>query len=308
MFNGQVAESIRLILITRDASANRTRVDREVAAVRRFDPYEGTRGEKSNMSNGRGLCCAVLLGALSALPATTHANINLELRTLSSTAGVGDTIEVGLYAVSDDNTNQAFIGLQVIIGWDANALMLTSVLENGFDWLGFSLDDCGVDQLSNEICPPLDGCISSGGVPCNDGDILLNAFNFAVDALATPEGVLVATYVFQATCPGSSARVWVIPVGGPRSETFVLVNDPAIPLVTGTLGELILSIVSCGTCGDFNGNCRVELFPDHFDFVGCMNGPDGAPLPPVCNPADFNGDGVADMLDAAAFQREFTGP
>lgn len=259
------------------------------------------------MSIGRGLCCAVLLGALSALPATTHANINLELRVSSSTVSVGDTVEVGLYTVSDDETNQSFGGFQVMIGWDADVLMLTGMIANGIPWDLFRQDDCGLDQLSNELCPPDEGCLSTGGVPCNDGDARLDTFRPA-DALATPEGALGATLVFQAIGPGSSARVWIIPVAGPLSETRVVANDPENPFVTGTLGELFLTVSSCGTRGDFDGNCRVELFPDHFDFAGCMNGPDGDPLPAACDPADFNGDGFADMLDAAAFQREFTGP
>lgn len=260
------------------------------------------------MSNGRGLCCAVLLGALSAPPATTHASINLELRVSSSTVRVGAPVEVGVYAVSDDETDQPFRFLQVMIGWDADALRLIEFVANGIVWQGFTQDDCEFDRLSNELCPPNNGCLSADGVPCNDGDARLDAFNLSADEFATPEGVLTTTIVFQAIGPASSARVWLIPIAGPVSETKVLANDPANPNVTGTLGELFVSIFLCGTRGDFDGNCRVELFPDHFDFTDCMNGPNGSPLSEACDPADFNGDGVADMLDAAAFQREFTGP
>lgn len=259
------------------------------------------------MSDGRGLCCAALLGALSALPATTHADINLELRVSSSTVRVGDAVEVGLYAVSDDETDQPFAGLDAMIGWDTDALRLIKFVDDGITWIQFEQDDCDLDQLSNELCPPNPGCLSSGGAPCNDGDARLTMWRLP-DAIATPEGALAATFVFQAIDPASSARVWLIPIAGPVSETRVISGNPEDPLLTGTLGELFVSISLCGTRGDFDGDCRVELFPDHFYFAECMNGPDGSPLPVACDPADFNGDGVADMLDAAAFQREFTGP
>ena len=43
-----------------------------------------------------------------------------------------------------------------------------------------------------------------------------------------------------------------------------------------------------------------------FDFASCMTGPD-VPYPSGCNVFDTDGDGDVDLMDAAAFQRAFTG-
>ena len=259
------------------------------------------------MSIGRGLCCAALLGTISALPAAALANINLELRHSTTAVLVGDTIEVGLYVVSDDGADQPFGGFQVMLGWDADAFMLTDVVEGDISWLVFRQDDCAFDGLNNELCPPLPGCISSGDFPpCNDGDARLDTFSL-VDVIATPEGVLGAKFVFDVIAPAGSASIRIIPMAGPLSETRVLANDPQNPIITGTLGELTLSVAACGTHGDFDGDCRIDLPFDYASFAACMDGPDGAPILPACDPADFNGDGVVDMRDAAAFQRAYAG-
>lgn len=261
------------------------------------------------MSTGRGLCCAVLLGALSALPATTHANINLELRVSSSTVSVGDTVEVGLYTVSDDETNQTFSAIDVILNWDPSVLRLENKIDNGFGWTlaSFPCDGC-LDKLNFDCCCQQTLCDPAySGLPANDGVALFQAWQLGVPfPAATPEGTLITSFVFTAIARATTTEIRILDIAGETSATKVL-NGPAENL-TGTLGYLPLEITACGIRGDFDSDCRVELFPDHFDFAGCMNGPDGDPLPADCDPADFNGDGFADMLDAAAFQREFTGP
>ncbi|MCH7592334.1 MAG: hypothetical protein IH989_06110 [Planctomycetes bacterium] len=261
------------------------------------------------MSTGRGLRCAVLLGALSALPAMTHADINLELRVSSSTVSVGDTVEVGLYAVSDAETDQTFSAVDVILHWDPSVLRLDGKIDNGFGWSSstFPCDGC-LGKLNFDCCCQQTVCDPAySGLPANDGVALYQAWQFSGPfPEATLGGTLITSIVFAAIGRAAATEIRILDAAGNTSTTRVL-NGPAENL-TGALGSLLLESTACGTRGDFDGDCRVELFPDHFDFVGCMNGPDGDPLPPDCDPADFNGDGVADMLDAAAFQREFTGP
>ncbi len=50
------------------------------------------------------------------------ADIDLEYRAVSDTVQVGETAEFGLYAVSDDDTNQSFSAMEVIFGWDPDYL------------------------------------------------------------------------------------------------------------------------------------------------------------------------------------------
>ncbi len=267
------------------------------------------------MSIGRGLCCAGLLGALSALSASARADINLELRISSTTARVGDTIEIGLFAVSDDETNQTFTAVDVILDWDPSVLRLNGKIDNGFGWSSsnFPCDGC-LDMLNFDCCCQQTVCDPPySGTPSNDGDAFFQALQFNSSPplpQAMPEGTLLTTIVFTAIGDAASTDLMILVSFGVFTETRVIHQtlESGTLFLTGSLGSLSLSVAACGTRGDFDGNCRLELDPDHFDFAGCMNGPDGAVLPPDCDPADFNGDGVADMLDAAAFQREFTGP
>ncbi len=58
--------------------------------------------------------------------------------------------------------------------------------------------------------------------------------------------------------------------------------------------------------GDSNGDGNVDLF-DYEQFVDCVNGPGGDPLPPECANLDADADGDIDLVDWGEFQRAFTG-
>lgn len=263
------------------------------------------------MSITQRLGSVLLLWAASALTPVAVANINLELRTTAKNIRVGDTVEIGLYAVSDSELNQTFDALIVIIAWDPNVLALVSQVDNGFAWVGLSeffADGC-LDQLNFDCCCPdnTDDCCDPpySGLPENDGNARFDALQIGTPPEATPEGLLVTTFVFSAVGPASTTTVWIPESEGEHTQTTVL-NGPA-EQPTGTLGTLALSVAACGTRGDFDANCRVDVENDWLDFVDCLGGPAGDPLPFDCDPADFDGDGFADMRDVAAFQREFTG-
>lgn len=262
------------------------------------------------MSITRGLGSVVLLWATSALTPVAVANVNLEWRTTAKNIRVGDTVEIGLYAVSDSELNQTFDGLTVIIAWDPNVLALASQLDNGFAWVGLSdfSDDSCTDQLNFDCCCPLqDPCCDPpySGLPENDGSARFDALHIGTPPEATPAGLLVTTFVYIAVGPASTTIVWIPESEGDHTETIVL-NGPA-ERPTGTLGSLVLSVAACGTQGDFNVDCRVDVEIDFPEFVDCLGGPAGDPLPFTCDPADFDGDGFTDMRDVAAFQRAFTG-
>jgi len=57
-------------------------------------------------------------------------------------------------------------------------------------------------------------------------------------------------------------------------------------------------------CGDLNGDLVVDL-ADYAEWAECQTGPDAGPLPAECEPADFDGDGDADLADFAALGRCF---
>lgn len=181
------------------------------------------------------------MGAGAVLQATgsLHANINLELRGLPTEVCSGDTIDIGLYAVSDDASNQSMGGAEVILAWDPLQLALIAKVDNGpYLWLAsFFPNDSGGDGLNAPF---------QGPVPGNDGNALYSVFGQfapATPAQATPQGLLVTTFRFQAVRPGD-ARVSIPAQFGTASETQVV--DGAQPglVVTGTLPS-IGTTVSC---------------------------------------------------------------
>lgn len=253
---------------------------------------------------------AALFCAVAALPSLASAKINLEWRVSAQTIRVGDTVEAALYAVSDDETNQSFTALDVVFVWDPEALELTGKTDNGPAILLSSFpNDQGIDGL-NADCGPDIFCEPYSFLPFNDGDALFQAYVFLPDPesplQATPQGLLITTIVFTAIAPTLATELRIVATAGKFSSTKVL-NGPVGGNVTGGLSPLTLSIVACGTRGDFDGNCRVDL-DDVQQFGMCLTGPGGGAVEPPCQAADFDDNGHADLRDIAAFQSEFTGP
>ncbi len=176
----------------------------------------------------------------SALP--SRASVNLEWRQEPAAVHVGDILRIGLYAVSDDpQTSQAIAGLDVIVAWDTTLLRLLGVDDNGpYNWLSSGLpigDPFGL----NEQIPPLDG----------DG-LYLAQGNFSQIPQATPDGLLVTTFEFEALASGCGPLVTMLqsagtptthtvvwsgivpgtPVTGQLSAAMVVIDDTAAPVFT----------------------------------------------------------------------------
>jgi hypothetical protein len=146
--------------------------------------------------------------------------------------------------------------------------------------------------------------------PYNDGDALYTALAQYGDAprpRATPQGLLVTTVLFSAIMVTPGTELGFLQTAGVRSATRILeVDDEGSRYVTGELAPVTISIVPCGTAGDFDGDCEVTL-EDVWDFTDCLVGPEAEYPGPGCEPADFDGDVDVDLRDAALFQRMFTG-
>ena len=250
----------------------------------------------------------VAVCSLAAFAADAAGNVDLEWRTSLPYVFVGQTFEVGLYAVSDDDTDQTVAGLDAILTWDPTVLLLEGKIDNGpYVWFGSAFyDDRQLDGL-NADCGPDVFCASYTWLPYNDGDAFYLAFASSPPAIATPEGLLVTTIIFTAVMPTSGAQIEFLPVSaGGRQFTRVLSADPQGAIVTGALGSLSIPVVACGSHGDFDGDCALDLGDFHW-FGSCQTGPDAGPLDPGCEPADLDGDGDSDLRDVAAFQAVFTG-
>jgi len=172
-----------------------------------------------------GLCVAYVQG-----------NVNLELRPVQQTAWLGDVVEVGLYAVSDDETDQMVRGMQVILQWDPVFLRLDEaqpLVNNGpYTWLlsGF-FDDSGADGL-NDTWEDGNGYYQAAG-------------NFESPAWATPEGLLVTTFRFNALNPTLATEITILPTLGEYTVTEVF-GEQVGEDVVGTLGTTTITVESWG--------------------------------------------------------------
>ncbi len=184
---------------------------------------------------------AVALLPVAALP--VRANVNLEWRPVFQTSELGQTIQIDLYAVSDNAADQGLSVVDAILQWDPQHLELLGNVDNGpYDWLasGFP-DDSGFDGLNAPF---------SGGdpfVPANDGNALYTAwsqFN-PPPAAATPDGLLVTSFEFRVVGAGVTEFV-LAATAGKYTQTRVIDSDIAGLIITGTLGPPAVVHVCAG--------------------------------------------------------------
>jgi hypothetical protein len=159
-----------------------------------------------------------LIGALHALP--VYANVDLDLRPDNQIATVGSTVNMTLYAVSDNGLPQSIGAMDVIITWDPTKLQLLGFTNtgNGYTWLD-------------------SGFMLPGGLntSTSDGDAIWTAFaQFGSPAYATASGLWVTRFQFQALTTTAATAV-AIPATLSGQQTAVY--DGVLPNtnVTGAL-------------------------------------------------------------------------
>ena len=220
--------------------------------------------------------------------------VSLEIRPAVSRVDVGTTVSVGLYAVSDTETNQAFSALDTLPTWVPEVLELLGNLNNGpYGWLlTWFPSDAQLDGVNDTW---LDGTAYYQAV---------GRFPPIPLPQATPDGLLVTTWRFQANQGGTSA-IYLAPMIGTYSSTRV--HDPVEPgvFLTGSLRGATVIVVACGEPADLDQDCDVDLL-DTESFNVCLDGPDLEGIP-ACLFRDLNEDDHIDLGDFAALQRAFTG-
>ncbi len=161
--------------------------------------------------------------------------VDLEWRPDVLSVGVGETAEIGLFAVAAVGDNIAISGLQAILAWDPGFLELAGHIDDGqYGWLqsGFP-NDSGLDDLNAGLVdPPL-------GVPNNDGD----AFYTALGRLGDPpvidtDALLVTTMRFHALAVTDATQVCIPEMAGDFTESAVFANWP----ITGELGCATITV------------------------------------------------------------------
>ena len=124
---------------------------------------------------------ACALGLLIVTP-IAPADINLDWRPLQQTVYVGDPIDIGIYAVSDNTESQPFSSAQAILAWDPDYLLLTG----SYDDLWTSGFIAGDSFGLNEASPPADG-----------NGLWLGLVFLGQTIDANPEGTLLTTMTFN---------------------------------------------------------------------------------------------------------------
>ena len=182
----------------------------------------------------------IFLSALSVtLSAPALAEISLELRPADPTVVVGDTVNLGLYAVSDDATDQLLSAVQVILTWDPAFLELLGNDDTGGAPLMVS-DFPVPDPFNlNETDPP----------PPADGDgLYIGLTALGAPVAATPAGTLLTRFQFLALQETLTPTPVGIPATCRAPQCATIVFDGTIPNtpVTGTLSGVEVEVESEG--------------------------------------------------------------
>lgn len=182
----------------------------------------------------RGLVVALLAATLmpSGAGVSGEIAIDLEWRPAAQTVAVGSSVEIGLYAVAEED-QQLFRALDMVFVWDPLYLDFDGVDGAGAASLLYSGFPTGDSYGLNEIVPPADG----------DGYYRAWA-HLGAPITVTTAGVLLTTFEFTALelTPGTLVE---IPASGgsPALETTVWGGPGANQDVTGSLGGAVVEII-----------------------------------------------------------------
>jgi len=220
-----------------------------------------------------------------------HAGVDLEWEVSGDTFRVGDIVQIGLYAVADNNGgDEPFASMSVIVLWDADVLALQGVLDNGpYTW-AFSGFPSDYDGLNDSL---------------DDGDAYYQAWpNFGDTPVATAEGLLVTTLEFEAVAPAEASDVQIEALYGYFAETYV--GDEQYPgwNIVDDMGSTVVHVGPGGQqLGDMNCDGEVD-FDDINAFVLALGGEDDyLQAYPDCQwlLGDINGDDTVDFNDINPF-------
>ena len=173
------------------------------------------------------------VASLIVVVSNAYGAINLELRPSMAVVAPGQSVALGLYAVSDSAINQSLGSFQAVLAWTPSFLHLrgaTAPPGSPLLALGFFHDAYGL----NESMPPADG---SG--------LLIGLGPLGGSLAATQGGLLLGTLNFTALAPTlPTTSVIIADSGGtPPVKTLVLDGDRPNVDVTGALSGATVRIV-----------------------------------------------------------------
>lgn len=193
---------------------------------------------------------AEVLALLTLLfPAVTWAEttVSLEWRPARQAAEVGETIEIGLYAVSDSGFDKSVGAIGVVFIWDPSTLELLGNVDpcykgtcppNAYEWMYSSFRNDVLGDGLNADCGKEEFCDPYTSLPFNDGNahyLALGRMSGDAPALATPKGLLVTLFRFQTLSAGLS-ELRLEEQLGEATRTLVIDGEDTGVIITGALG------------------------------------------------------------------------
>lgn len=181
-----------------------------------------------------------------------RADVNLEWRPTYRAASHNQLVDISLYAVSDNGTNQPFGFVDAVLHWDPTKLQLNAKINNNaYNWTVSDFpNDSELDGLNEPFTGP------SPFLPANDGDAFYQAsraFEPNPPPIATPQGLLIVTFRFRAIMNCGPSSLVLAATGGPNTESRVLDSEVPGFVITGTLGPPSVVEVSCSDTLFCNG-------------------------------------------------------
>ena len=212
--------------------------------------------------------------------------IHLELRPPFQTVDPGNTVDIGLYAVSDEG-EQGFSALNIVFAWNPTCLELLGLDHSGAVPLGWSYLPAGDPFGVNEIVPPADG----------NGLYIATSPGPGMPVMTNEEGVLIVTFQFQAIESTPHTEVELLPYitipGYPICITEVYDDDIPGLNILGTISNATVEITGYTYCPeDLDQNLVVNV-TDLLMLLGEW-GNTGTPGTVL---GDINEDGVVNVSD-----------
>ena len=188
----------------------------------------------------------VIIGIVCVAGSVAQGNVDLVWRPDTLTVDPGEIVKIALFAVSDGDPtpDQPIAALDVLPSWTPQYLELLGVHMIGVEYpwqpatvAGWFPNDIGGDGMNVPLyCEP-------GG---NDGNAKFTALarvGAGNEAWATPEGLMITTFLFLAlepTPPGDPTAVEMLPSYGNYSQTKV--RKPGNYNITGELDTACITI------------------------------------------------------------------
>lgn len=233
---------------------------------------------------------AIVFAGLVAASSASATTVNLEFRKAAQSVCVGDTVRIGLYAVSSDASTPVLAAIDLVFSWNPAYLDLQGI------------DGTGATTLFASFFPPSDPFGLNEVVPPQDGSGLYSAYGpLGTPVPATPAGTLITTFVFTAVANSPSETLVKIEMcgGSPMICTNVWSGVDPGTAITGTLDFARVGVGYQICPGDIDDDLDVDL--TDLSLLLSVYGSVGS------NPADLDCDDDVDLTDLSMLLAHYGG-